>query len=217
MICEKCGATLPEDATFCGECGAKVVKKKKNPAALEKAKAQAKRYKISSIILACLCIVLTIGWAVTSQNPYRNIDNYEKEAVEVDRAGIELTGTYVVGEDSELPEGRYNIYPAEGESYLDVDIYETMEDAKKKYTGDYNSLAIDHIYSMVRGYKLKAGQIVVIDYGSAFFELVAEEPVETEEPTETESTEATDVTDASAAEPTESPETPETDSTEANE
>ena len=205
MICEKCGATLPEDATFCGECGAKVVKKKKNPAALEKAKAQAKRYKISSIILACLCIVLTIGWAVTSQNPYRNIDNYEKEAVEVDRAGIELTGTYVVGEDSELPEGRYNIYPAEGESYLDVDIYETMEDAKKKYTGDYNSLAIDHIYSMVRGYKLKAGQIVVIDYGSAFFELVAEEP------TETESTEATDVTDASAAEPTESPETPETD------
>ena len=211
MICEKCGATLPEDATFCGECGAKVVKKKKNPAALEKAKAQAKRYKISSIILACLCIVLTIGWAVTSQNPYRNIDNYEKEAVEVDRAGIELTGTYVVGEDSELPEGRYNIYPAEGESYLDVDIYETMEDAKKKYTGDYNSLAIDHIYSMVRGYKLKAGQIVVIDYGSAFFELVAEEP------TETESTEATDVTDASAAEPTESPETPEADSTEANE
>ena len=210
MICEKCGATLPEDATFCGECGAKVVKKKKNPAALEKAKAQAKRYKISSIILACLCIVLTIGWAVTSQNPYRNIDNYEKEAVEVDRAGIELTGTYVVGEDSELPEGRYNIYPAEGESYVDVDIYETKEDAKQKFTDDYKSLAIDHIYSMVRGYKLKAGQIVVIDYGSAFFELVAEEP------TETESTEATDVTDASAAEPTESPETPETDSTEAN-
>ncbi len=208
MICEKCGATLPENATFCGECGAKVVKKKKNPAALEKAKAQAKRYKISSIILACLCIVLTIGWAVTSQNPYRNIDNYEKEAVEVDRAGIELTGTYVVGEDSELPEGRYNIYPAEGESYLDVDIYETMEDAKKKYTGDYNSLAIDHIYSMVRGYKLKAGQIVVIDYGSAFFELVSEEP------TETESTEATE---ASEAEATETPEAPEADSSEANE
>ena len=217
MICEKCGAVLPEDATFCGECGAKVVKKKKNPAALEKAKAQAKRYKISSIILACLCIVLTIGWAIASQNPYRNIDNYEKEAVEVERAGIELTGTYVVGEDSELPEGRYNIYPAEGESYVDVDSYETMEDAKKKYTGDYQSLAIAHIYSMVRGYKLKAGQIVVIDYGSAFFELVSEEPVETEEPTETESTEATDVTDASAAEPSESPETPETENTDANE
>ncbi len=214
MICEKCGATLPEDATFCGECGVKVVKKKKNPAALEKAKAQAKRYKISSIILACLCIVLTIGWAVTSQNPYRNLDNYEKEAVQVERAGIELTGTYVVGEDSELPEGRYNIYPAEGESYLDVDIYETKEDAKKKYTGDYNSLAIAHIYSMVRGYKLKAGQIVVIDYGSAFFELVAEEPTQTEEPTETESTDATDATGASEAETTE---TPETDSTEASE
>lgn len=217
MICEKCGATLPEDATFCGECGAKVVKKKKNPAALEKAKAQAKRYKISSIILACLCIVLTIGWAIASQNPYRNIDNYEKEAVEIERAGIELTGTYVVGEDSELPEGRYNIYPAEGESYVDVDIYETKEDAKKKYTDDYQSLAIEHIYSMVRGYKLKAGQIVVIDYGSAFFELVSEEPVETEEPTETESTEATDVTDASAAEPSESPETSETENTDANE
>ena len=214
MICEKCGATLPENATFCGECGAKVVKKKKNPAALEKAKAQAKRYKISSIILACLCIVLTIGWAIASQNPYRNIDNYEKEAVEVERAGIELTGTYVVGEDSELPEGRYNIYPAEGESYVDVDIYETKEDAKKKFTDDYKSLAIDHIYSMVRGYKLKAGQIVVIDYGSAFFELVSEEP------TETESTDATDVTDASEAETTETPDTPEasdTDSTEANE
>ena len=117
-------------------------------------------------------------------------------------------------EDSELPEGRYNIYPAEGESYLDVDIYETMEDAKKKYTGDYNSLAIDHIYSMVRGYKLKAGQIVVIDYGSAFFELVSEEPTASEEPTETESTAATG---ASGAEATDTPETPEADSTEANE
>ena len=205
MICEKCGAALPNDAEFCGECGAKVVKKKKTPAALEKAKAEAKRYKIASIILACLCIVLTIGWAVTSQNPYRNLDNYEKEAAQVDRAGIELTGTYVVGEDSELPAGRYNIYPPDGESYMSVDIYETMEDAKKKYDKDYNSYAIAHIYSMVKGYKLKAGQIVVIDYDSAFFELVSEEPATTEtteaETTETETTEAS--TDASETETTE--------------
>jgi len=191
MICNKCGAVLPDNAEFCGECGAKVEKKKKTPAALLNAKAEAKRYKIISLILAGLCVVLGIGWLVTSNDPYSSIDQYEKEAGQVERAGIELSGKYVVGEDSELPVGRYNIYPPDNESYMSVDIYQNMDDAKAKYDKDYNSLALDHIYSLSRGYKLKEGQVVVIDYDSAYFELVSEEVTETEvtEPSETESSE----------------------------
>ena len=196
MICKQCGTVLPDDAEFCGSCGAKVEKKKKTPAALAVAKAEAKRYKIISIILAALCVVLGIGWMVSSNDPYSSIDKYEKEATEIERAGVELTGTYVVGEDSELPTGRYNIYPPDSESYMSVNIYQNMEDAKKQYDKDYNSLALDHVYSLSRGYKLKAGQVVVIDYDSAFFELVSEEVTETTEaestePAATESTEDT--------------------------
>ena len=187
MICKQCGNVLPDDAEFCGECGAKVEKeKKKSPAALVNAKAEAKRYKRISLILAALCVILGIGWMVTSNDPYNSIDKYEKDAVNVERAGIEMSGTYVVGEDSELPAGRYNIYPPDEESYMSVNIYDNMEDAKARYDKDYNSLAIDHIYSLTRGYKLKAGQIVVIDYDSAYFELVSEEVTEPQ----TEETEA---------------------------
>ena len=199
MICNKCGAALPDNAEFCGECGAKVEKKKKAPAALVVAKAEAKRYKIISIILAGLCVILGAGWLITSNDPYDNIDKYEKDAVEVERAGIEMSGTYVVGEDSELPAGRYNIYPPDNESYMSVNIYATMEDAKAKFDKDYNSLAVDHIYSLTRGYKLKEGQIVVIDYDSAYFELVSEEVTETQ----AEETEPAAVDETEAAEETE--------------
>ena len=193
MICKQCGTVLPDNAEFCGECGAKVEKeKKKSPAALVNAKAEAKRYKIISLILAALCVILGIGWMVTSNDPYNSIDKYEKDAVNVERAGIEMSGTYVVGEDSELPAGRYNIYPPDDESYMSVNIYDNMEDAKARYDKDYNSLAIDHIYSLTRGYKLKAGQIVVIDYDSAYFELVSEEVTEPQ----TEETEAEPETEA---------------------
>ena len=49
------------------------------------------------------------------------------------------------------------------------------------------------MYSLTRGHKLKAGQIVVIDYDSAYFELVSESnPAQTEE-TETETEAATEV------------------------
>ena len=206
MICKNCGTVLPDDAEFCGECGAKVEKQKKKSAALINAKAEAKRYKIISIILAALCVILGIGWLVTSNDPYNNIDNYQKDAVNVERAGIEMSGTYVVGEDSELPEGRYNIYPPDNESFMSVSIYANMEDAKQKYDDDYGSLCIDHIYSLSRGYKLKAGQVVVIEYDSAYFELVSETPTETE--TETEATEPaeTDATDAAQPDETEATE-----------
>ena len=199
MICNKCGAALPDNAEFCGECGAKVEKKKKAPAALVVAKAEAKRYKIISIILAGLCVILGAGWLITSNDPYDNIDKYEKDAVEVERAGIEMSGTYVVGEDSELPAGRYNLYPPDNERYMSVNIYATMEDAKAKFDKDYNSLAVDHIYSLTRGYKLKEGQIVVIDYDSAYFELVSEEVTETQ----AEETEPAAVDETEAAEETE--------------
>ncbi|MBR5755181.1 MAG: hypothetical protein IKX97_05120, partial [Erysipelotrichaceae bacterium] len=67
-----------------------------------------------------------------------------------------------------------------------------MEDAQKEFDANYNSLALDHIYSLTRGYKLKAGQIVVIDYDSAYFELVSEEVAEPQ----TEETEAEPETEA---------------------
>ena len=185
MICNKCGAVLPDDATFCGECGATIEKKKKPSAAFAKATADVKRYKIISVILACLCVVMGFCWIHAAHNPYKNIENYEEEAVDINRAGIELSGTYVVGEDEELPEGRYNIYPPKNESYMSVYIYATREDARKKHDADYNSLAIDNLYSLTRGYKLKEGQIVSIEYDSAFFELVSEEPSETIESEET--------------------------------
>ena len=174
MICKKCGAPLPDNAKFCGKCGAVVPEKGASSAALIRAHREAKRYKIMSFILAILCVVMGIGWAVTAHDPVRNVESYEQEAVQIERAGIEMSGTYVVGEDEELPAGRYNIYPPKDDSYMNVYIYATKEAAKEKYDKDYNSLAEDDIYRMTRGYKLKAGQIVVIDPGSAYFELVTE-------------------------------------------
>ena len=195
MICNKCGTPLPDNAEYCGECGAKVEKKKKAPAALAKARADAKRFKIISVILAGLCVILGFGWIIGSHDPYSSLEDYEKQAAKIERAGVEMSGTYVVGEDSELPQGRYNIYPPDDESYMSVYIYEDMDSARKRYDKDYNSLAVDNLYSMTRGYKLKAGQVVVIQYDTAYFELVEEdtpatEPVDETEPAPTEETES---------------------------
>ena len=203
MICNKCGAVLPDNAEFCGECGAKVEKPKKTPA-LIKARAEAKRFKIISIILAAMCVILGFGWLISSHDPYSSIDNYEKQVAGMERTGVELSGTYIVGEDSELPQGRYNIYPPDDESYMSVYIYDNMENAKKRYDEDYNSLAIDNLYSLTRGYKLKAGQIVVIQYDTAYFELVEEDTPETEPATEETDSPQTDETEAEPADATES-------------
>ena len=187
MICKNCGAALPDDAEFCGECGTRIEKKnKKKPVSLVHAKAEAKRYKIISAILAVLCLILGLGWLITSNNPYYDIDKYEEEAADIERAGIELSGTYIVGEDSELPAGRYNIYPPDGESSMTVIIYANEEDARKVSDDEGNYLDLDNVYHLAKGYKLKAGQAVVIEYGGAYFELIEEE---TTTSTETESTE----------------------------
>ena len=184
IYCKKCGTPLPDNAVFCGECGAKLENERLSPSAYRKAITEARRYKVISVILSLLCVIMGLGWVVTSHNAYDSIDNYEKEAVNMDRAGVELSGIYVVGEDSELPEGRYNIYPPDDESYMSVYIYENMEDAKKQYDEDDGSLAIDSIYSLTRGYKLKAGWVVSIDYDSAYFELVDGNQADTEESVE---------------------------------
>ena len=75
MICEKCGAVLPDDAAFCGKCGTKVNKnangskgKKSNkvkqtrPAPARK-KAGFNIYKITTIILAAASRI----WAAKKQ------------------------------------------------------------------------------------------------------------------------------------------------------
>lgn len=204
MICNKCGAVLPDNAEFCGECGAKVEKPKKAAPSLLKARAEAKRFKIISIILAAMCVILGFGWLIASHDPDVNIDNYEKQVTKVERAGIELSGMYVVGEDSELPQGRYNIYPPEGESYMTVEIYDDMDGAKKRFDKDYNSYAIDSLYSLTRGYKLKNGQIVVIPYDTAYFELVEEDTPATEP--ETTEPDPTELIDGGPYDPTEATE-----------
>ena len=191
MICKNCGAVLPDDAEFCGECGTKIERKKKNASTLSLQK-EARRYKIISIILACLCVILGLGWLISTASPFKSIDRYEQDVADYERQGVELSGTYVVGEDSELPAGRYNIYPPDGETYMTVNIYENMEDAKLQHDEDYNSLALDRVYYLAKGYKLKAGQVVVIDYDGAYFELVAEEPADE---TETDATEATEASE----------------------
>ena len=197
MICKNCGAVLPDDAEFCGECGARIEKtKKKKPVSLVQAKAEAKRYKIISAILVALCLILGFGWLSAANNPYKNIDRYAQEAPDIDRAGIELSGTYVVGEDSELPAGRYNIYPPYDDSFMTVNVYANKEDAKMECDSDGNSLSLAHVYSLTKGFKLKAGQVVVIEYDSAFFELVEEE---TTTAPETETTEPGAEDDSSEA------------------
>lgn len=174
MICKKCGAPMPDNAKFCGRCGTVVPQVNTSSAALFKARREVRKYKIMSIVLAALCVIMGIGWSISSHDAMRSVENYENEANKIERAGIELSGTFVVGEDEELPEGRYNIYPPDGESYMDVDVYVTKEDARQKYDEEYNSLAQERIYRVTRGHKFKAGQIVVIESGSAYFELVAE-------------------------------------------
>ena len=151
-----------------------------------------------------MCVILGFGWLISSHDPYSSIDNYEKQVAGMERTGVELSGTYIVGEDSELPQGRYNIYPPDDESYMSVYIYDNMENAKKRYDEDYNSLAIDNLYSLTRGYKLKAGQIVVIQYDTAYFELVEEDTPETEPATEETDSPQTDETEAEPADATES-------------
>ena len=174
---------MPDNAKFCGKCGAVAPSPWKTPAALIKAHREVKKYKIISIVLAGLCVLMGIGWAVTAHDPMRSAENYERDAAGIERAGIELSGTFVVGEDEELPAGRYNIYPPDGESYLSVDIFANMEDAKVKYDEEYKSLAVDQIYRAMRGYKLKEGQVVVVEYDSAYFELVSEQPEDSGEVT----------------------------------
>lgn len=174
---------MPDNAKFCGKCGAVAPSPGKTPAALIKAHREVKKYKIISIVLAGLCVLMGIGWAVTAHDPMRSAENYERDAAGIERAGIELSGTFVVGEDEELPAGRYNIYPPDGESYLSVDIFANMEDAKVKYDEEYKSLAVDQIYRAMRGYKLKEGQVVVVEYDSAYFELVSEQPEDSGEVT----------------------------------
>lgn len=199
MICDKCGAVLPDNAEFCGECGAKVEKAKKATPALLKARAEAKRFKIISIILAAMCVILGFGWLFSAHNT----GSGGGQASNVERAKVELSGTYVVGEDEELPAGRYNIYPPKGESYMSVYIYSNIEDARAKYDEDYNSYAIDDLYSSTRGYKLKAGQVVVIEYDTAYFELVESEAPATEPPAEETDAAQTDETEAAPTEATE--------------
>ena len=68
MYCRKCGAPLPEDAIYCGNCGEKII----NGCAIKKTQSN----KMYIIIVVLFLVITTIGYIFTIKqrlvktNPY---------------------------------------------------------------------------------------------------------------------------------------------------
>ena len=156
MYCDKCGAKLQEGATFCNECG-----KETRNAKQEKA---IRKFRTLSIVLGAVCLALAVLSCVLLFDFLRN----EKKA-EHDK--MLLSGLYIVGEDEELPAGRYKITPAKGEKEIDLLIYRTKEAYdKERETGEWSE-DIDSLYKKsVTGYKLREGYVVKIYEPGCYFE-----------------------------------------------
>ena len=164
MVCKKCGSPIPIGAQFCGECGWHVENEKTDE--IIALKLSYKRLRVITAVLLILCLALAAGWA------FREISTRGHTDRSVPASGTALYGRYIVGEDSELPEGRYNISPVKGSKYMSIYIYDNVEDSIKKYDEEYRSLAIDDIFYSdgVTGYKLRDGNVIVIDEPGAIFE-----------------------------------------------
>ena len=181
MICKQCGSKIPDGAKFCGECGwvvdekeakkaeqkAKEREKKKqkseSPVEVLRLRRQVRKYRIMTWVFGILFALMVMAFAGTTID-----DNNGGGGGNVPDGGFALTGTYVVGEDAELPAGVYDIYTLD-EYSADVKIYESMDDLKaEKNSG--NSTYIEWIYSKeTKGYKLRDGYVVVIDEPGAMF------------------------------------------------
>lgn len=59
--CERCGAELRADASFCPECGIKVQKEIYQEETIEEGKAPKKKSSVVKVILTVLIIVLLVG------------------------------------------------------------------------------------------------------------------------------------------------------------
>ena len=179
MICKECGAKIPDGAKFCGECGwvvdekeakkaeqkAKEAAKKKqraeSPVEILRLKRQVRKYRILTWVFAVLFALMMMAFAGANMDDTGGGGN-------VPDGGFALTGTYVVGEDTELPAGVYDIYSLD-EYSADVKIYETMDDLKAEKQSD-ESTYMEWLYSKeTKGFKLRDGYVLVIDEPGAMF------------------------------------------------
>ena len=176
MICKECGAKIPDGAKFCGECGwvvdekeAKKAEKKAKEREREKMKAESpvellrlkrkvRKYRILTWVFGVLFALMVMAFAGA------NMDSSSSGGgtADIPEGGFTLTGTFVVGEDAELPAGVYDILSVD-EYSADVKIYENMDDKNaEKASGE--SKYIEWLYSKeTRGYKFRDGYVVVID------------------------------------------------------
>lgn len=176
MICKQCGAKIPDGAKFCGECGwvvdekeAKKAEKQARDREREKMKSESpvevlrlkrkvRKYRILTWVFGILFVFMCMAFAGA------NMDSSSPGVgtAEIPEGGFTLTGTFVVGEDEELPAGVYDIYSVDDYS-ADVKIYETMDDKIAEKNSD-ESKYMEWLYSKeTKGFKFRDGYVVVID------------------------------------------------------
>ena len=115
--CSKCGATLPDDAQFCLQCGKPVSSPAKSPTlveppppAAEPVKPKRKRRYVLWTLLVLL--FLFVAWAVLSDNPFAQAI---QESIGWKQDRIILDSSFVVGPHTfryykfALPEGSVNV------------------------------------------------------------------------------------------------------------
>ena len=172
MVCKHCGTMLPDDALFCGDCGKPVEKDDKSKVIdVYGTKGTVKWFKVAVALLAVACVVLLAGLVMALRGDLNfNGVSPKPAATQNIENGMELSGVYIVGEDEELPEGRYNIYPVDGEEYFSVYIFESKEAYEKEDKDGYKTDYMESFFDeQVKGFKLKEGYVVEIkNYGAIF-------------------------------------------------
>ena len=155
--CENCGAKLEDKATFCDECGYDVKKKDRT------FKSTVKKYRIVCGVLAAACLGLLAATLITLHEHRQYVESKES-------GKMVLYGVYVVGEDEELPAGRYTITPVNGKREIDITIYPSQESYDRERETNSWQEDTETIYrKKVSGYKLRKGNVVKIyDPGAVF-------------------------------------------------
>ena len=157
MYCEDCGAKLEDKATFCDECGYDVKKKDRT------FKSTIKKYRIICGALAAVCLGLLAATLITLHEHRQYVESKES-------GKMVLYGVYVVGEDEELPAGRYTITPVNGKREIDITIYPSQESYdRERETNSWQEDTETLYRKKVSGYKLRKGNVVKIyDPGAVF-------------------------------------------------
>ena len=185
MICKKCGTKIPDGAKFCGECGwvvdekeaekaekeaierEKKRRREQSPSEVLRLRKQVKKYRILTWVFGILFVLMVIAFAGSDM-----VEDTSSTAPEVPDGAFALTGTYIVGEDEELPAGSYDITSID-EYGTSVKIYENVENYKadkgSNDSGEEQKYLEWFFSKEVKGYKLRDGYVVVIDDPGAFF------------------------------------------------